>query len=200
MSGTPFNAPMGEAVGELYVKRTFSPDAKAQMVRLVENLRAAYKARIAKLPWMTEDTKKAALRKLETMNVKIGYPDRWRDYSTLEIKVGDAFGNRQRESAFQRARPCPPGQRRRPQRLGYGAANGQRLLQLELERDRVPGGHPAAAVLRPERGPRRELRRHRRGHRPRDGSRRSTTREPSPTRRACCASGGSKRTSVDSRS
>jgi predicted metalloendopeptidase len=104
MSGTPFNAPMGEAVGELYVKRAFSPEAKAQMVQLVENLRVAYKVRIAKLPWMTEDTKKAALRKLETMNVKIGYPDRWRDYSTLEIKVGDAFGNRQRETAFQRAR------------------------------------------------------------------------------------------------
>src|SRR5262245_53543959 len=104
MSGTPFNAAMGEATGELYVKRTFSPEAKAEMVKLVENLRAAYKARIAKLPWMTEDTKKAALRKLETINVKIGYPNSWRDYSTLQIKAGDAFGNRQRENAFQRAR------------------------------------------------------------------------------------------------
>src|SRR6185503_3267684 len=103
MSGTPFNAPMGEAVGELYVKRTFSPEAKAQMVQLVENLRAAYKVRIAKLPWMSEETRKAALRKLETLNVKIGYPDRWRDFATLEIKAGDAFRNRQRENAFQRA-------------------------------------------------------------------------------------------------
>ncbi len=74
------------------------------MAKLVENLRAAYKARITKLPWMTEETKKAALRKLETINVKIGYPDQWRDYSTLEIKAGDAFGNRQSENAFQRAR------------------------------------------------------------------------------------------------
>jgi len=104
MSGAPFNAALGEAVGELYVKRTFSPQAKAEMAKLVENLRAAYKARIAKLPWMTEDTRKAALRKLETINVKIGYPDKWRDYSTLTIKAGDAFGNRQRENAFQRAR------------------------------------------------------------------------------------------------
>jgi putative endopeptidase len=104
MSGTPYNAAMGEAVGALYVKRTFSPEAKAEMAKLVENLRAAYKARITKLPWMTEETRKAALRKLETINVKIGYPDRWRDYSTLEIKAGDAFGNRQRENAFQRAR------------------------------------------------------------------------------------------------
>jgi putative endopeptidase len=104
MSGTPFNAAMGEAVGQLYVKRNFSPAAKAAMKDLVENLRAAYKVRIAKLSWMTEETKKAALRKLETINVKIGYPDKWRDYSSLEIKAEDAFGNRKRENAFQRAR------------------------------------------------------------------------------------------------
>jgi len=104
MSGTPFNAAMGEAVGQLYVKRNFTPAAKAAMSDLVENLRAAYKVRIAKLPWMSEETKKAALRKLETINVKIGYPDKWRDYSSLEVKADDAFGNRKRENAFQRAR------------------------------------------------------------------------------------------------
>jgi len=104
MSGTPFNAAMGEAVGQLYVKRNFTPAAKAAMSDLVENLRAAYKVRIAKLPWMSEETKKAALRKLETINVKIGYPNKWRDYSSLEIKADDAFGNRKRENAFQRAR------------------------------------------------------------------------------------------------
>lgn len=95
---------MGEASGQLYVKRQFSPQAKAAMRELVENLRAAYRTRIAKLPWMTEDTKKAALRKLETINVKIGYPDKWRDYGSLEIKPDDAFGNRKREFAFDRAR------------------------------------------------------------------------------------------------
>jgi predicted metalloendopeptidase len=104
MSGTPFNAPMGEAVGQLYVKRNFTPQAKAAMGQLVENLRAAYKVRIAKLSWMTDDTKKAALRKLETINVKIGYPGKWRDYATLDIQPGDAFGNRKREQAFNRAR------------------------------------------------------------------------------------------------
>jgi predicted metalloendopeptidase len=104
MSGTPFNAALGEAVGQLYVKRTFTPQAKAAMRDLVENLRAAYKIRIGKLTWMTEETKKAALRKLETINVKIGYPDKWRDYGPLDIKAGDAYGNRMRENAFQRAR------------------------------------------------------------------------------------------------
>ena len=104
MSGSPFNAPMGEAVGQLYVRKSFSPQAKAAVGQLVENLRAAYKVRIAKLSWMSEETKVAALRKLEKINVKIGYPDHWRDYSELEIKAGDAFGNRKREQAFNRAR------------------------------------------------------------------------------------------------
>jgi predicted metalloendopeptidase len=104
MSGTPFNAPMGEAVGQLYVKRNFSPQAKAAMSQLVENLRAAYKVRISKLPWMSEETKQAALKKLEKINVKIGYPNKWRDYASLDIVAGDVFGNRKRETAFQRAR------------------------------------------------------------------------------------------------
>ncbi len=95
---------MGEAAGRLYVKRNFSPQSKAAMRDLVENLRAAYKVRISKLPWMSEETRKAALRKLATINVKIGYPDKWRDYTGLEIKPGDAFGNRKREDAFDRAR------------------------------------------------------------------------------------------------
>jgi predicted metalloendopeptidase len=95
---------MGEASGQLYVKRNFTPEAKAAMQALVENLRAAYKTRITKLAWMTEETKKAALKKLETINVKIGYPDKWRDYSGLDIQAGDAFGNRKREGVFNRAR------------------------------------------------------------------------------------------------
>ncbi len=104
MSGTPFNAPMCEASGQLYVKKNFSPAAKAAMAELVENLRTAYKARIEKLPWMTDETKKAALTKLSKINVKIGYPDKWRDYAALDIQAGDAFGNRKREQAFNRAR------------------------------------------------------------------------------------------------
>ncbi|NOT39430.1 MAG: M13 family metallopeptidase [Alphaproteobacteria bacterium] len=104
MSGSPFNAPMGEAVGQLYVKKNFTPAAKAAMATLVENLRAAYKVRIGKLAWMSEETKKAALTKLDKINVKIGYPDTWRDYAPLDVKPGDAFGNRMRERAFNRAR------------------------------------------------------------------------------------------------
>ncbi|MEO8466097.1 MAG: M13 family metallopeptidase [Gammaproteobacteria bacterium] len=95
---------MGEASGQLYVKRYFSPQSKEAMRALVENLRAAYRARISQLAWMSKTTKSAALRKLETINVKIGYPDRWRDYTALEIAPDEPFANRKREAAFARAR------------------------------------------------------------------------------------------------
>jgi len=104
MSGGRFNAPMGEAVGQLYVKKNFTPEAKAAVGKLVENLRAAYRVRIKGLSWMSEETKVAALRKLEKINVKIGYPDAWRDYANLEVIAGDAIGNRKREIMFNRER------------------------------------------------------------------------------------------------
>ncbi len=98
---TALNAALGEAVGEVYVRRHFTAQAKAQMAALVENLRAAYKARIAKLAWMSDETKQAAFRKLAKFRVKIGYPDKWRDYSTLEIRAGDAVGNRNRATVWE---------------------------------------------------------------------------------------------------
>jgi putative endopeptidase len=95
------NGALGEAVGEVYVRRHFTPQAKAQMAALVENLRSAYKARIEKLSWMSSETKQAAFRKLAKFRVKIGYPDKWRDYATLEIKAGDAVGNRRRATVWE---------------------------------------------------------------------------------------------------
>lgn len=87
------NGALGEGVGQVYVQRHFPPEAKAQMVALVENLRKGYAQRIQGLEWMSADTKKAALEKLAAFRPKIGYPDKWRDYSTLQVKAGDAFGN-----------------------------------------------------------------------------------------------------------
>jgi putative endopeptidase len=98
---TALNGALGEAVGQLYVRRHFTPKAKAQMAALVENLRAAYAARISKLAWMSEETKHAALRKLAKFRVKIGYPDKWRDYSTLEVRAGDPIGNRKRAKEWE---------------------------------------------------------------------------------------------------
>jgi putative endopeptidase len=94
------DAGLGEAAGELYVQRYFPPSSKAQMLELVENLRGSYREHIEKLPWMSAETKKVALEKLAAFHPKIGYPDRWRDYSALEIRPGDAFGNVSRAAAF----------------------------------------------------------------------------------------------------
>jgi putative endopeptidase len=92
---------IGEAAGELYVKRYFPPSSKQKMLELVENLRAAYRERIGHLPWMGADTRKLALEKLAAFHPKIGYPDKWRDYSALDVKPGDAFGNVSRAVAFE---------------------------------------------------------------------------------------------------
>jgi len=76
---------LGEAFGQLYVDRAFSPEAKAKAKQMVENLRAAYAERIRATDWMSETTKKEALVKLNAFVVKIGYPDKWKDYSKLSI-------------------------------------------------------------------------------------------------------------------
>jgi putative endopeptidase len=97
------NGALGEGVGQVYVQRHFSPSAKAKMLELVENLRKAFAVRIDGLTWMTPATKVAAKRKLATFNPKIGYPDKWRDYSALDVKLGDPIGNVRRVQAFNAA-------------------------------------------------------------------------------------------------
>jgi predicted metalloendopeptidase len=94
---------MGEAVGKLYVTQYFKPAAKARMDALVHNLLAAYKVGIDSLDWMSPVTKKQAQEKLAHFTVKIGYPDKWRDYSKLTVKRGDALGNAMRANEFQYA-------------------------------------------------------------------------------------------------
>ena len=95
------DAALGEALGQVYVERAFSPRSKERMKALVENLRAALKERIAALPWMGEETKKAAQRKLAAFGVKIGYPDTWRDYSALDVSRASYFDNVAAASAFE---------------------------------------------------------------------------------------------------
>ena len=79
------DASIGEEIGHLYVKKYFSSAAKSRMERLVKNLQRALGMRIENLEWMGDDTKKQALKKLSTFHAKIGYPDKWRDYSKLKI-------------------------------------------------------------------------------------------------------------------
>jgi len=90
------NAALGEAVGRLYVQRHFTAEARTQVAEMIENLRAAFRERIERLDWMSPATRQAALTKLAAIRVKIGYPDNWRDYSTLEVRAGDPVGNRRR--------------------------------------------------------------------------------------------------------
>jgi len=84
---------MGFAVGQLYSAKYFPPQAKAKIQELVTNLKAAYHDRIEKLDWMGEETKKEALKKLDTYTIKVGYPDHARDYASLVIKADDLVGN-----------------------------------------------------------------------------------------------------------
>jgi putative endopeptidase len=95
------NASLGEEIGQIYVEHYFPPASRAQMITLVENLRAAYGQRIRRLTWMSRGTKKVAFKKLATFRPKIGYPVKWRDYATLEIRPGDAFGNAARAAVFE---------------------------------------------------------------------------------------------------
>jgi len=92
---------IGEAVGKLYVAKHFPPESKARMDQLVKNLLAAFKQSIDTLDWMSPETKKAAQEKLAKFMPKIGYPDKWRDYSALEIKKDDLVGNVMRGNAFE---------------------------------------------------------------------------------------------------
>jgi endothelin-converting enzyme/putative endopeptidase len=87
------NNNLGEVIGKVYVSRHFTPEAKSRMNQLVENLRDAYGKSITELDWMSEATKQAAQVKLALFDPKIGYPNKWRDYSALEIKADDLVGN-----------------------------------------------------------------------------------------------------------
>jgi len=92
---------MGEAVGQAYVGRHFRPEAKARMDVLVANLREAYRQSIEGLEWMGADTRQRALEKLEKFTPKIGYPVRWRDYSSLNIDPADLMANVRAAHAFE---------------------------------------------------------------------------------------------------
>ncbi len=95
------NGSLGEIVGKVYVKKHFSPEAKEKMTALVKNLLAAYAESIKKLDWMSEATKKEALKKVDKFMIKIGYPDTWRDYSKLSVDKSDLYGNKERAIAFE---------------------------------------------------------------------------------------------------
>ena len=98
------NGSMGEALGQIYVKQVFPEESKVAMQALVGNLRAALQARLEKLDWMSAETKAKAQEKLKTFDPKIGYPDKWRDYSGLTINGSDSYyANVMAATAFENA-------------------------------------------------------------------------------------------------
>jgi putative endopeptidase len=111
------DASLGEALGEAYVERAFGGTSKERTLQMVNAIEKALQRDISNLPWMTETTKQQALIKLRKITNKIGYPDRWRDYSTLQITRGDAIGNAFRSTEFENKRqlakigqPVDPGE------------------------------------------------------------------------------------------
>jgi putative endopeptidase len=92
---------LGDAIGQMYAQRYFSPEIKAQVQAMVANIIAAYRRRIDALPWMDPATRAEAQAKLTTLYVGIGYPETWRDYSDYEVKADDIFGNLWRGSLFE---------------------------------------------------------------------------------------------------
>jgi len=118
------DAALGEAVGKLYVERYFPAAAKARIEEMVRNETTAFGARIDRLPWMAPATKARAKAKLAALKVGIGYPDKWRDYSALEVSRGDALGNAQRASLFE--------YRRNLQKLGQPVDRSEWVMNPQL--------------------------------------------------------------------
>ncbi len=95
------NEALGDAVGKLYVARYFSAAEKTRAEAMVRNLLTAFAARIDRIEWMAPETRRQAKEKLAALKVGLGYPDKWRDYSGLEVVGGDALGNAERASLFE---------------------------------------------------------------------------------------------------
>jgi putative endopeptidase len=136
LSGTPQLAPrwkraveetndaLGEAVGKLYVARYFQPAEKARAEAMVRNLLAAFAQRLDRLTWMTPATRAQAKAKLASLKVGVGYPDKWRDYSGLEVIAGDACGNAERAKLFE--------YRRNLAKLGRPVDRGEWVMNPQL--------------------------------------------------------------------
>ena len=160
---------LGEALGQEYVKRYFPPEAKQRAQKMVTNILSAMHDTIEGLDWMTPDTKKKALEKLSTFQVKIGYPDKWKDYSSVKIDRVHYFEDFVAGSRFvvaddwaQIGKPVDRG------RWGMTPPTSNAYYNPLMNEIVFPGRHPAAAGLQHELHRRGELRRHRRGDRPRD--------------------------------
>ncbi len=115
---------LGEVVGKLYVEKYFPPSEKARAEQMVKNVVAAFASRIDALDWMAPKTKEQAKAKLAALKVGVGYPDKWRDYSSLEVVRGDAYGNFDRAMRFE--------YRRNLEKLGHAVDRGEWVMNPQL--------------------------------------------------------------------
>ena len=159
---------LGEALGQEFVARTFTPEMKTRTVEMTKGIEAAMAERLKALDWMGPQTKVRAMEKLHTIVNKVGYPDRWRDYSSVDIRPDDFFGDVARANVFETRRQLAKiGQPLDRTEWGMTPADGERLLRSADERHQLPGRGPDAAAVRPAARRRAELRQHRLDHRPR---------------------------------
>ena len=158
---------LGFAIGQLYVAQKFPPAAKEAAEALVLRIRDALRTDLETLAWMTPATRQAAQQKLDLMELRVGYPDRWRDYSGLEIDRGPYVLNVLRANRIRaQATARQDRQAGRSQRVDHDTANGQCLLRPIDEQFERSGGNAAAAIFRRELVRCRELRFDRLNHRP----------------------------------
>ena len=142
---------LGEALGQFYVERAFPPEAKAKALEMVRNLIAALRDDLATLDWMSPATREQAAKKLAAIQLKIGYPDKWRDYSAFHVNRGPYVENVQHGDEFETAYDL--GKIGKPVDRSlwrHDATDGECILQFAEKRNRVSGGYFAAAFLRPE--------------------------------------------------
>ncbi len=144
---------LGEALGKAYVARYFTPQAKARATAMVNNIKAAFRERLASRPWMSDSTRRAAYAKLDAFTQKIGYPDKWKNYSAMAIKPGNSYYQNsvavaEFNNADDLARIGKPLDR---SRWGMTPPTVNAYYNPADERDRISGRNHAAAVLRSER-------------------------------------------------
>ncbi len=184
---------IGFGVGQLYTAKYFPPAARAKIEELVSNLKAAYRARIEHLDWMSPATRQEALKKLDTYTIKVGYPDHPRDYSKLLVRDDDLLGNVRRRGRAGLAIPRGAAERPgRSYRLVDDAAD-QRRLQRRVARHRVSRGDPAAPDIRSERRHGRSIMARPAASSGTSSRTASTTRAARSTRLERCGTGGAGR-------
>ena len=140
---------LGEALGQKYVDATFGPDGKQRMLKMVDALEKSLAEDIHDLSWMSDETKKQAKVKLDAIRNKIGYPEVYRDYSSVVIKPDDLLGNIARADEFESKREIAkidkPLDRKE---WGMTPPTVNAYYNSSIQRDRISRGNTAAAVLR----------------------------------------------------